>query len=159
MNITEYQGLKFVLLMILVLLMASCSAGNDRFIAEHPAGFWFGLWHGMISFISLIVRLFNENVAVYELDNTGGWYDFGFLLGVTVIWGGSSHVTRKSVTETKRDKEWDDIIIDVEKKVMRNLKEWAQDENSSDNLKDWEDISEKVEKKLKRKIREWAEKD
>jgi len=115
MNITEYQGFKFVLLMILVLLMASCSAGHDRFIAEQPAGFWFGLWHGMISYISLIARLFNENVAVYEWDNTGGWYDFGFLLGVTLIWGGSSQAIRKSVTETKRDKEWDDIIIDVEK--------------------------------------------
>ena len=36
------------------------------------------------------VALFNENVAMYDINNTGGWYDFGFLIGV----GGISFSSR-----------------------------------------------------------------
>ncbi|MCK4691455.1 MAG: hypothetical protein KAT20_06590, partial [Desulfuromonadales bacterium] len=118
-----------------------------------------GLWHGMIAFISLVIHIFKENVVVYEINNTGGWYDFGFLLGVIFIWGGGSHVTCKSAANKKREKEWAEIGDKVENKVMRKLKEWAEDEEITDSGKDWEEIGEKVEKKLKRKIREWAEKD
>lgn len=159
MKPTDYRLFKLVFLISLVLMITSCTAGNARFIQDSPADFWFGLWHGMISFISLIIHIFNENVAVYESNNTGGWYDFGFLLGVIFIWGGSSHVTRRSAAKKRREKEWDEISSKVEIKVMRNLKEWAQDEQDSDSDKDWDDIGEKVEKKLKRKIKEWAEKD
>ena len=59
----------------------------------------------------------------------------------------------------QRDKEWDEIGEKVELKVMRKLKDWADDDNDADFNKDWEEIGEKVEKKLKRKIREWAEKE
>jgi len=143
----------------LLLLLTSCAAGNTQFTAEDPAGFWFGLWHGIISFISMIIHIFNESVVVYEINNTGGWYDFGFLVGVISIWGGGSHISCKSAADKKRDKEWDEIGDKVEMKVMRKLKEWAADEESSDNGEGWDEIGDKVEKKLKRKIREWAEKD
>ncbi len=66
----------------LVLLAAGCAAGDPRFTVESPAGFWQGLWHGMISVIALIVGLFKDGVGVYEIHNNGAWYDFGFLLGV-----------------------------------------------------------------------------
>ena len=66
----------------LVLLAAGCAAGDPRFTAESPAGFWQGLWHGMISVIALIVGLFKDSVGVYEIHNNGSWYDFGFLIGV-----------------------------------------------------------------------------
>lgn len=55
-----------------------------------PSGFWSGLWHGLISFFTFIGSLFNENVAMYDINNTGGWYDFGFLIGV----GGISFSSR-----------------------------------------------------------------
>jgi len=66
----------------LVLLAAGCAAGDPRFTVETPAGFWQGLWHGMISVIALIVGLFKDGVGVYEIHNNGAWYDFGFLAGV-----------------------------------------------------------------------------
>jgi len=47
-----------------------------------PAGFFAGLWHGIISPITFLVSLFHEDVAIYEAHNNGGWYDFGFLIGV-----------------------------------------------------------------------------
>jgi hypothetical protein len=150
---------KLLIFVPFLLLLGSCTAGDTQFTSDDPAGFWYGLWHGIIAFISLIIHIFNENIAVYETNNTGGWYDFGFLLGVICIWGGSSHISCKSSANKKRKKEWDEIGDKVEIKVMRKLKEWADDEESTDSGKDWDDIGEKVEKKLKRKIREWAEKD
>ena len=159
MNLHNFLSFKLLILIPLLLLLTSCAAGDAQFTSESPAGFWFGLWHGVISFISMIIHIFNDNVTVYEINNTGGWYDFGFLFGVICIWGGGSHMTCKSAADKKRNKEWDEIGDKVEKKVMRKLKEWAQDEENTDSSEDWEEVGEKVEKKLKRKIREWAKKD
>jgi hypothetical protein len=44
-------------------------------------GFLRGLLHGFITPISFIASLFDDNVAIYAINNTGGWYDLGFLLG------------------------------------------------------------------------------
>lgn len=151
--------IKLLILIPLLLLLTSCAAGDAQFTPESLAGFWYGLWHGVISFISLIIHIFNGNVTVYELNNTGGWYDFGFLFGVISIWGGGFHMTCKSAADKKRDKEWEEIGEKVEKKVMHKLKEWAEEKENRGSGKDWEEIGEEVEKKLKRKIREWAEKD
>ncbi|MCK4704630.1 MAG: hypothetical protein KAT90_04040 [Gammaproteobacteria bacterium] len=159
MNLRHFLSFKLLALIPLVFLLASCAAGDIQFTSESPAGFWFGLWHGVISFISLIIHLFNDSVSVYELNNTGGWYDFGFLLGVICIWGGGSHMSCKSAADKKREKEWKEVGDKVETKVMRKLKEWAQDEEGSDDREEWDEIGDKVEKKLKHKIREWAEKD
>ena len=159
MNLRNFLSFKLLALIPLMFLLASCAAGDIRFTSESPAGFWFGLWHGVISFISLIIHLFNGSVTVYELNNTGGWYDFGFLLGVICIWGGGSHMSCKSAADKKREKEWEEVSNKVETKVMRKLKEWAQDEESSDDRDEWDEIGDKVEEKLKHKIHEWAEND
>ena len=159
MKAFNFLSLKLLFLIPLLLLLSACTAGDPQFVSESPAGFCYGLWHGIISVITLIIHIFNENVLVYEVNNTGGWYDFGFLLGVICIWGGGSHVTCKTSAEKKRDKEWEEIGDKVEKKVMRKLKEWIEKEEGIGGDDDWDEIGEKVEKKLKRKIREWAGKD
>lgn len=151
--------IKLLIFISLLLVLTSCTAGDAQFTKDTPAGFWYGLWHGVISFISLIIHIFNDNITVYEINNTGGWYDFGFLIGIITVWGGSSHVSCRSSANKKCDKEWDEISQKVERKVMRELKEWAEDEEVTNISKEWDEISEKVEKKLKRKIREWAEKE
>ena len=150
---------RLFLLIPLLFVLTSCAAGDAQFTPEAPAGFWYGLWHGVISVISLIIHLFNESVVVYETNNTGAWYDFGFLLGVICIWSGGSHATCKSAERQKRDEEWEEIADKVEVKVMCKLNEWAEDEGNRDADKDWDEVGDKVEKKLKRIIREWAEKD
>jgi len=155
----NYQPLNFLFPIPLVLLLSSCAAGDAQFTPESPAGFWYGVWHGVISLISLIIHIFNNDIVVYEINNTGGWYDFGFLLGVICIWSGGSHISCKTSADKKRDKEWEEIGEKVEKKVMRKLKEWSEKEEDTEGDKDWDEIGEKVERKMKRKIREWAEKD
>jgi len=47
-----------------------------------PAGFWAGLWHGISAPVIFWISLFSENIRVYETNNAGRRYDFGFLLGV-----------------------------------------------------------------------------
>lgn len=150
---------RLTLMSSVLLLLTACAAGDAQFSPESPAGFWYGLWHGVIAVIALIIHLFNDAVAVYEVNNSGGWYDFGFLLGVITIWGGGCHVRCKTSEEKQRDKEWTEIGEKVELKVMRKLKEWAESEEMREDKEEWEEIGEKVEKKLKRKIREWAEKE
>jgi hypothetical protein len=48
-----------------------------------PAGFWAGVWHGLICPITFLVSLFNPGVRIYETNNRGRLYDFGFLLGAS----------------------------------------------------------------------------
>jgi hypothetical protein len=42
----------------------------------------------MITPLSFIGFLFSDDIAVYAVDNNGGWYNFGFLLGVGGLFGG-----------------------------------------------------------------------
>ena len=50
-----------------------------------PAGIGLGIWHGVISPITLVVSFFNPNVQMYEVHNDGSPYNFGFLLGVAIV--------------------------------------------------------------------------
>jgi hypothetical protein len=75
------------------LVIVGCAAGPNELVDSpnmegQVAGFWQGLWHGIISPITFLVSLFSENLHMYEVHNNGGWYNFGFLLGVSIIFGG-----------------------------------------------------------------------
>lgn len=59
-----------------------------------PYGFWGGLWHGMIAPFSFIGSLFSSDIAMYAVNNNGGWYDFGFAIGAGIIFGGSSRSSK-----------------------------------------------------------------
>jgi hypothetical protein len=84
-----------IILLILSLVMAACVAGpnpaEDTFKEDgEVAGFWQGLWHGVISPITFIISLFSHSVHFYEVHNNGGWYNFGFVLGAGILAGGGS---------------------------------------------------------------------
>ena len=59
------------------------------------AGFFTGLWHGIFIPITFIIFLFTENVSIYETHNTGGWYDFGFVLGAGTLGGGGARAKKR----------------------------------------------------------------
>ena len=46
------------------------------------AGFLGGLWHGIIAPITFVVSLLVNGVSIYETNNNGRWYEFGFMLGI-----------------------------------------------------------------------------
>ncbi len=82
----------------LTLLLSACANQIDAGVA-HGAdvpGFWWGLWHGFIFPWAWIGSLFDSDIAVYAVPNEGGWYDFGFFLGVTVLGGGSFFGSKKA---------------------------------------------------------------
>lgn len=84
-----------LLVALVALLSAGCAAGVNAQVDTASAqgvvaGFWRGLWHGLIAPVTFIVSLFTRDVRLYEVHNNGGWYDFGFLLGVCIIFGGGS---------------------------------------------------------------------
>jgi len=66
MNTHSSRLFKLLLLISFLLLLSSCTAGDPQFTQDSPAGFWYGLWHGIIAVITLIIHVFNENVGVYE---------------------------------------------------------------------------------------------
>ena len=44
-----------------------------------------GLWHGLISPITLILSFFDPTMQMYEVHNSGSAYNLGFLFGVALI--------------------------------------------------------------------------
>jgi hypothetical protein len=84
-----------------VLLLASCAPGpND--VEKTPnakgkiAGFWLGLWQGLISPITFIISIFSKNVRIYEVHNNGFWYNFGFVIGAGLFLQGGILGSRKA---------------------------------------------------------------
>jgi hypothetical protein len=76
---------------LLGLMLASC-ATQPPSNAYAPPGFFLGLVHGLTAFFSLIASIFWD-VRVYAFPNGGGWYEFGFVLGAALFFGGSAHRT------------------------------------------------------------------
>jgi hypothetical protein len=68
------------------LLLAACAATQQSdAVAPQAPGFLLGLWHGFIFPVAWVVSLFVSKVAIYAVPNNGGWYDFGYFLGIVVF--------------------------------------------------------------------------
>lgn len=82
---------RFLVAASLLLLLAACARQVSSAVEHAPGtpGFLWGLWHGFVFPFAWIGSLFSPEIAVYAVPNTGGWYDFGFFLGITVLGGGS----------------------------------------------------------------------
>ena len=88
-----------VTLALLLVMLAGCAPGPNELVgakAGNAAGFWLGLWHGIIAPVTFVISLFNRNVQMYEVHNTGAWYNIGFLLGMSIIFGGGGASARRS---------------------------------------------------------------
>lgn len=82
-----------------LLVLTGCAPGPN--VAEGAAGragdvagFWLGLWHGIIAPVTFVISLFSDTVNVYEVHNNGNWYNFGFVLGAGVLLGGGGAGSR-----------------------------------------------------------------
>jgi hypothetical protein len=73
------------------LLLAACAQAAPETVSHvrGTPGFLLGLWHGFIFPWDWIGSLFDPQIAVYAVPNSGGWYDFGYFLGITLLGGGS----------------------------------------------------------------------
>ena len=78
--------MKRVTLVAPLLALAACTATQQRDAVDPAApGFLLGLWHGLIFPLAWIASLFVPDIAVYAVPNNGGWYDFGYFLGIVVF--------------------------------------------------------------------------
>jgi len=91
------RGFRTVLAVGLLLLLAACARQVPEAVeyTRDTPGFWWGLWHGFVFPFAWIGSLFDSRIAVYAVPNTGGWYDFGFFIGVCVLGGGSHFKSRR----------------------------------------------------------------
>jgi len=94
------KNLKIILLFaIIMVLFSSCVQviDIDNCVGDTTQyGFWGGLWHGMTAGIRFIGSLFNHDIAVYAVNNNGGWYNFGYLWGVGAALGSSGATYKQS---------------------------------------------------------------
>ena len=89
--------IRFAPLLLLVLLSA-CAATQDAAAVATAAttpGFWLGVWHGFIFPVAFVVSLFMPDVAIYAVPNNGGWYDFGYFVGIVFLGVGARSSKRK----------------------------------------------------------------
>ena len=77
-----------------VLLLAACATQSAAGVEAEAPGFLLGLWHGFIFPVAWVISLFMPDAAVYAVPNNGGWYDFGYFIGVVFLGVGArkSHV-------------------------------------------------------------------
>ncbi len=156
----DKQHFMIGLIVIIAMIFLSCAPGNDRWDQEinpgHKAGFWAGLWHGLIIIITFIVSLFTKEVGLYEITNTGWPYNLGFLIGFCISIGGGPGPLRWWRRHKKYD--WHKMGDEIEEKVRTGIKSWVEETKKEEREKEWEEIAKKIEEKIRRVLKEWAEK-
>ncbi len=85
-----------ILTIITLVILSGCTPNDGVNNINNLAGFWDGVWHGIIAPISWVMSWFNPEVGIYEVFNNGGWYNFGFLLGIGGLSSGVSVKTSKN---------------------------------------------------------------
>jgi hypothetical protein len=94
--------------------LGACATQVANAVAPAAPGFLFGLWHGFIFPLAWLLSLFMDEVAVYAVPNNGGWYDFGYFLGIVVFGVGArkSHVVYRDRVVRER-------VVDGSHRVIR----------------------------------------
>ena len=98
--------MKRVVPLAAALALTACAASQQAdAVAPAAPGFLLGLWHGFIFPVAWFLSLVMKDVAIYAVPNDGGWYDFGYFLGIVVFGvgakkGGERVVYRDRVIDT-----------------------------------------------------------
>lgn len=79
------KSLRFAAAPVLLLALAACARQASSGVASDAPGFLLGIWHGFIFPVAWVLSLFMPDVAVYAVPNNGGWYDFGYFVGIVFL--------------------------------------------------------------------------
>ena len=77
-----------------LIALSACARQVESAVAPDAPGFLLGLWHGFIFPVAWFLSLIVPEVAVYAVPNNGGWYDFGYFLGICVFGVGANRGTK-----------------------------------------------------------------
>jgi hypothetical protein len=89
------KAIFLVTLAVVAVLLAGCAPGINE-LSNVPgrtgvvAGFWRGVWNGAISPVTFVISLFDKGVQMYDVHNNGAWYNLGFFLGISALFGGGA---------------------------------------------------------------------
>jgi len=90
------RSIRLSALFVAMLALAACAAHQASTAVQPQApGFLLGVWHGFIFPLAWIASLFLSDVSIYAVPNNGGWYDFGYFIGIVFL-GVGSHGSRKA---------------------------------------------------------------
>jgi hypothetical protein len=81
-------------LLLMAALVTSCATQPMPTGGADLPGFWLGFWHGLAMLFSLVASIFTD-CRIYAFPNSGGWYDFGFVLGASACFGGGAASARR----------------------------------------------------------------
>lgn len=84
--------LRVLILLTTFAVLAGCAEVPPAI--EGSRGFLWGLFDGIVAPIAFVVSWFSDSIGPYAVPNSGGWYDFGFLLGVTCWAGGGAAASK-----------------------------------------------------------------
>ena len=90
------------LALVMIFVLTGCVPGDGTYTDAKPAGFFWGIWHGWVAPISLIIGIFKHSIRIYEPVNTGWWYDFGFYMAI-ISGFGTVALTRRRKRHDYRD--------------------------------------------------------
>ena len=77
-----------IAILLFCVLLTGCAPGDGKNTEANPAGFFWGVWHGWIAPVSLIVSIFNKGIGIYEIHNNGFLYNLGYYMAVISGFGG-----------------------------------------------------------------------
>lgn len=77
--------MKNLLLFAFILFLTGCAKNHGDMsqclTTTYRCGFWEGLVHGFVLPVSWFGSLLDKDIAVFAVNNDGGWYVFGFAVG------------------------------------------------------------------------------
>jgi hypothetical protein len=89
-----------ILVLLLLATLTACAPGPNNLQGTPGeknviAGFWLGVWQGLITPFVLVASLFKSGLNIYEVHNNGSWYNFGYVFGLACFFGGSGNRSRR----------------------------------------------------------------
>lgn len=88
-KIDKKLALRGAMLLLLTLSVAACANQPTPQVTHPLPGLLWGLVHGFLAPLSFIGSLFLD-MRMYAFPNDGLWYDFGFVVGSGILFGGGS---------------------------------------------------------------------
>ena len=87
---------RILVLVTVALALAACVAKQStNAVSPTAPGFLEGVWHGFNFPIAWIISLFTDKISVYAVPNNGGWYDFGYFIGICFLGVGARTSRRR----------------------------------------------------------------